>query len=66
MSEMWKWQQLFFYQQKEENDHRKYFMINLHERMLPNPRGDQARYLLITSRSRIWLSHRDRPKKSMG
>ena len=28
------WQLPFLNQRKEENDHRKYFMINLHERML--------------------------------
>ena len=29
----------FLKQWKEENDLRKYFMINLHEKMLPTPRG---------------------------
>ena len=29
------WQMPFLNQRKGENDHRKYFMINLHERMLP-------------------------------
>ena len=35
----------------------KYFMINLHERMLPI-RRDRTCNLLITSRMRIQLSHR--------
>ena len=29
------WQMPFLHQRKGENDRRKYFMINLHERMLP-------------------------------
>ena len=29
----------FLNQRKGENDHRKYFMINLHERMLPTSAG---------------------------
>ena len=29
----------FLNQQKGENDRRKYFIINLHERMLPDPPG---------------------------
>ena len=29
------WQLSFLNQRKRENDHRKYFMINLHERILP-------------------------------
>ena len=33
------WQLPFLNQQKGENNSRKYFMINLHERMLPNPAG---------------------------
>ena len=33
------WQLLFFNQRKWENDWRKCFMINLHQRMLPDPAG---------------------------
>ena len=33
------WQLPFLNQRKGENDRRKYFMINLHERMLPRPWG---------------------------
>ena len=33
------WQVPFFNQRKGENDHRKYFMINLHERILRPHRG---------------------------
>ena len=33
------WQLPFLDQQKGENDYRKYIMINLHEKMLPNPMG---------------------------
>ena len=33
------WQLPFLNQQKGKNDHRKYFMINLHERMLPTSVG---------------------------
>ena len=39
---------------------RKYFMINLHERMLPTPWG-QTCNLLITCRTRIRLSHWGQP-----
>ena len=33
------WQLPFLYQRKGENDRRQYFMINLHERMLPTSAG---------------------------
>ena len=33
------WQLPFLNQRKGKNDHRKYFMINLHERMLPTSAG---------------------------
>ena len=33
------WQLPFLNEWKEENDHRKYFMIHLHERMLPDLAG---------------------------
>ena len=50
------WQLPFLNQWKGENDHRKYFMINLKERMLPARRGWICN-LLITSRRHIQLSH---------
>ena len=43
----------FLNQQKGENDHRKYFMINLPERMLPEPEGIKP----ATSQVRILLCH---------
>ena len=33
------WKLPFLNQRKEENDHRKYFVVNLHERMLPTSAG---------------------------
>ena len=52
----------FLNQRKGENDRRKYFMINLHERMLPTWAGVEP----VTSWSpvgrRIQLSHRGRLK----
>ena len=52
------WQLPFLNQQKGENDSRKYFMINLHERILPTSAGVEP----VTSWSpvgwRIQLSHR--------
>ena len=56
----WNWQLPFLNQQKGENDRRKYFMINIHEWMLPTWQG-QTRNLLITSRMHIQLSHRGWP-----
>ena len=53
------WQLPFLNQRKGENDRRKYFMINLHERILLIRRG-RTRNLLITSRPRIQESHRGR------
>ena len=48
------WQLFFLNQRKGENYGRKYFMINLHERMLRNPAGIKP----ATSLTRIWQSHR--------
>ena len=52
------WQLPFLNQRKGENDHRKYFTINLHERMLPTLEGVEP----VTSWSpvgrHIQLSHR--------
>ena len=45
------WQLPFLNQRKGENDRRKYFMINLHERMLPTSTGDWTRDLLVSSRT---------------
>ena len=44
------WKRPFLNQRKGENDRRKYFMINLHERMLPPSRG-RTRDLLVSSRT---------------
>ena len=53
-------------QRKGENDHRKYFMINLHERMLPTSAGVEPA-TSWSRRTRIQLSrplsHRGRQKK---
>ena len=38
----------FFCQKKGENDRRKYFMINLHKRMLPISAGSHLGYLIGT------------------
>ena len=54
------WQLPFLNQRKGENDRRKYFMINLHERMLPTSAGVKTRDLLVSSRTRIQLRHRAR------
>ena len=51
------WQLLFLIQQKDKNDCRKYFIIQLHERMLSDPWG----LILIISGMRIRLSHWGRP-----
>ena len=45
----------------KRNDRRKYFMINLHERMLPAQRG-RTHNLLITRWTRIHLNHRGRQR----
>ena len=47
----------FLNQQKGKNDHIKYFMINLHERMLPDLAGI---HLQPPSRTRIQLCYRVR------
>ena len=47
------WQVHVLNQLKGENDHRKCFMITLHERKLPDP---WTRDLLITSRTCIWTT----------
>ena len=39
------------------HDHRKYFMINLHEKNVADLAGGQTHNLLITSWTRIQLSH---------
>ena len=45
---------------KGENDHRKYFMINLHERMLLTSAGVEPATSWSPVGRRIHLSHRDR------
>ena len=47
------WQQPFLNQQKEENDHRNYFMIKLHKSM--GPGGDQTHVPWICSCRRYRL-----------
>ena len=47
----------FLNQQKGENDHRKYFMINFHKRILPKPGRDWTRNLMITRRTCIRPGH---------
>ena len=44
---------------ERQNDHRKYFMINLHERMLPTQRGSNTQLpdQLISTQMHIQLSH---------
>ena len=51
------WQLPFFNQQKGENDRRKYFMINLHERMLPTSAGVEPATSWSPVGRRIQLSH---------
>ena len=46
---------------KGENHHRKYFMINLHERMLPTSAGVEPATSWSPVGRRIQLSHRGRP-----
>ena len=59
----------FLNQLKEENDSRKYFMINLHERMLPTSAGGggggggPTRDLLVSSRTRNESEKNRRNKK---
>ena len=45
------WQLPFLNQRKGENDRRKYFIINLHERMLPNPAGSNPERLITSQMS---------------
>ena len=54
------WQLPFLNQRKGENDRRKYFMINLHERMLPTSAGVEPATSWSPVGRRIQLSHRDR------
>ena len=49
-------------QPKGENDHRKYFMINLHKRILPTSVGVDPVTSWSPVRRRIQLSHRGRLK----
>ena len=53
------WQLPFLNQRKGENDHRKYFMINLHVRMLPTSAGGWTRNLLVSS----WTAHPTEPPR---
>ena len=48
----------FLNQRKGENDRRKYFMINLHERMLPTSAGVEPATSWSPVGRRIQLSHR--------
>ena len=50
----------FLNQRKGENDRRKYFMINLHERMLPTSTGVEPSTSWSPVGRRIQLSHRGR------
>ena len=54
------WQLPFLNQRKGENDRRKYFMINLHERMLPTSAGVEPATSWSPVVRRIQLSHRGR------
>ena len=51
----------FLNQRKGENDRRKYFMINLHERMLPTSAGVEPATSWSPVGRRIQLSHQGRP-----
>ena len=51
------WQLPFLNQRKGENDRRKYFMINLHERMLPTSVGAEPATSWSSVGRRIQLSH---------
>ena len=55
------WQLPFLNQRKGENDRRKYFMINLHERMLPTSAGVEPATSWSPVGRRIQLSHQGRP-----
>ena len=50
----------FLNQRKGENGRRKYFMINLHERMLPTSAGVEPATSWSPVERRIQLSHRGR------
>ena len=52
------WQLPFLNQRKGENDRRKYFTINLHERMLPTSAGVEPATSWSPVGRRIQLSHR--------
>ena len=54
------WQLPFLNQRKGDNDRRKYFMINLHERMLPTSAGVEPATSWSPVGRRIQLSHRGR------
>ena len=54
------WQLPFLNQRKGENDRRKYFMISLHERMLPTSAGVEPATSWSPVGRRIQLSHRGR------
>ena len=56
------WQLPFLNQRKGENDRKKYFMINLYERMLPTSAGVEPATSWSPVGQRIQLSHRGRPK----
>ena len=55
----------FLNQRKGENDRRKYFMINLHERMLPTSAGVEPATSWSPVGRRIQLSHRSRLNNDM-
>ena len=55
----------FLNQRKGENDHRKYFMINLHERMLPTSVGVEPETSWSPVGRRIQLSHRGQPDQGL-
>ena len=59
------WQLSFLNQWKRKNNCRKYFIINLHKRMLPDPNGDQTQDLLITGWTCIQLSHQGQPERAL-
>ena len=50
------WKLPYLNQLKGENDHRKYFMINLHERMLPTRQGQTRNLLSPVGRASNWAT----------
>ena len=56
------WHLSFWNQWKGENDCRNYFMINLHERMLPTSAGIEPATSWSPVGRRIQMSHRGRPR----